>query len=287
MSGSNRSKKETVAAGEAADRRGRAAVREPEHRRFSRVPRRRNRRGVINSLSSLPSCASFRAPPPSATSRKTRCLARSPASSTCGRSSRAAWCCAATRSSSAVSSSTPPPTGRCGGRPTTASWPTSSRCRTDRPADLRKPAHRPHRRTEEDQSRTLHARSRGLSVYMKGRFFWNKRTESASESHRPLRGGLEQDPCTRCRTRASRIPSRSWERPPSRCCRAREAMPRAQGRGVARSRPSTLAGRGAHTLAFVRRLYDWDWAEAEAIPAGPFAQWLLPDGASLAGASAV
>jgi eukaryotic-like serine/threonine-protein kinase len=100
--------------------------------------------------------------------------------------------------------------------------------------------------------------------YMKGRFFWNKRTEGGfKKAIDHFEAAVEQDPVyalpyAGLADSFALMGSAAFEVLPP-----REAMPRAKAAALRALDidPSLVEART--TLAFVRRLYDWDWTEAE------------------------
>jgi serine/threonine protein kinase/tetratricopeptide (TPR) repeat protein len=100
--------------------------------------------------------------------------------------------------------------------------------------------------------------------YMKGRFFWNKRTEAGfKKSIDHFEAAIEQDPVyalpyAGLADSFALMGSAAFE-----MMAPREAMPRAKAAALRALDidPSLVEARTA--LAFVRRLYDWDWVEAE------------------------
>jgi eukaryotic-like serine/threonine-protein kinase len=100
--------------------------------------------------------------------------------------------------------------------------------------------------------------------YMKGRFFWNKRTEGGfKKAIDHFEAAIEQDPVyalpyAGLADSFALMGSAAFE-----VLAPREAMPRAKAAALRAVDidPSLVEART--TLAFVRRLYDWDWAEAE------------------------
>jgi TolB-like protein/tetratricopeptide (TPR) repeat protein len=100
--------------------------------------------------------------------------------------------------------------------------------------------------------------------YMKGRFFWNKRTEEGfKKAIDHFEAAIEQDPLyalpyAGLADTFALMGAAAFEMlPPS------AAMPRAKAAALRAVEidPSLVEART--TLAFVRRFYDWDWSEAE------------------------
>jgi eukaryotic-like serine/threonine-protein kinase len=119
-----------------------------------------------------------------------------------------------------------------------------------------------------EQKKTLKKRfthdPQAYQSYMKGRFFWNKRTEGGfKKAIDHFEAAIEQDPVyalpyAGLADSFALMGSAAFE-----VLAPHEAMPRAKAAALRALDidPSLVEART--TLAFVRRLYDWDWAEAE------------------------
>jgi serine/threonine protein kinase/tetratricopeptide (TPR) repeat protein len=100
--------------------------------------------------------------------------------------------------------------------------------------------------------------------YMKGRFFWNKRTEVGfKKAIDHFEAAIEQDPVyalpyAGLADSFALMGAAAFEMLPP-----REAMPRAKAAALRALEIDASLVEARTTLAFVRRLYDWDWAEAE------------------------
>jgi TolB-like protein/tetratricopeptide (TPR) repeat protein len=100
--------------------------------------------------------------------------------------------------------------------------------------------------------------------YMKGRFFWNKRTESGfKKAIDHFEAAIEQDPVyalpyAGLADSFALMGAAAFEMLPP-----REAMPRAKAAALRAIDIDASLVEARTTLAFVRRLYDWDWPEAE------------------------
>jgi len=119
-----------------------------------------------------------------------------------------------------------------------------------------------------EQKKTLKKRfthdPQAYQSYMKGRFFWQKRTEGGfKKAIDHFEAAIEQDPVyalpyAGLADSFALMGGAAFEMLPP-----REAMPRAKAAALRALNidPSLVEART--TLAFVRRLYDWDWTEAE------------------------
>ena len=100
--------------------------------------------------------------------------------------------------------------------------------------------------------------------YMKGRFFWNKRTEVGfKKAIDHFEAAIEQDPVyalpyAGLADSFALMGAAAFEMLPP-----REAMPRAKAAALRALDIDASLVEARTALAFVRRLYDWDWAEAE------------------------
>jgi eukaryotic-like serine/threonine-protein kinase len=100
--------------------------------------------------------------------------------------------------------------------------------------------------------------------YMKGRFFWNKRTEVGfKKAIDHFEAAIEQDPVyalpyAGLADSFALMGAAAFEMLPP-----REAMPRAKAAALRAIDIDASLVEARTALAFVRRLYDWDWAEAE------------------------
>jgi serine/threonine protein kinase/tetratricopeptide (TPR) repeat protein len=100
--------------------------------------------------------------------------------------------------------------------------------------------------------------------YMKGRFFWNKRTEAGfKKAIEHFEKAIEQDPVyalpyAGLADSYALMGAAAFEMLPP-----RDAMPRAKAAALRALDIDASLVEARTTLAFVRRLYDWDWAEAE------------------------
>lgn len=100
--------------------------------------------------------------------------------------------------------------------------------------------------------------------YMKGRFFWNKRTETGfKKAIDHFEAAIEQDPVyalpyAGLADSFALMGAAAFEMLPP-----RDAMPRAKAAALRAIDIDASLVEARTTLAFVRRLYDWDWPEAE------------------------
>ncbi|HYI12592.1 MAG TPA: protein kinase [Thermoanaerobaculia bacterium] len=119
-----------------------------------------------------------------------------------------------------------------------------------------------------EQKKTLKKRfthdPQAYQSYMKGRFFWNKRTEGGfKKAIDHFEAAIEQDPVyalpyAGLADSFALMGAAAFEMLPP-----REAMPRAKAAAMRALDIDASLVEARTTLAFVRRLYDWDWAEAE------------------------
>jgi len=100
--------------------------------------------------------------------------------------------------------------------------------------------------------------------YLKGRFFWNKRTEDGfKKAIDHFEAAIEQDPVyalpyAGLADSYALMGAAAFEMLPP-----REAMPRAKAAAQRALEIDASLVEAQTTLAFVRRFYDWDWPEAE------------------------
>ena len=100
--------------------------------------------------------------------------------------------------------------------------------------------------------------------YLKGRFFWNKRNEEGfKRAIEHFEEAIEQDPVfalpyAGLADSYALMGAAAFEMLPP-----REAMPRAKAAASRAIDIDPTLAEALTTLAFARRMYDWDWAEAE------------------------
>ena len=119
-----------------------------------------------------------------------------------------------------------------------------------------------------EQKKTLKKRfthdPQAYQSYMKGRFFWNKRTEAGfKKAIDHFEAAIEQDPVyalpyAGLADSFALMGGAAFEMLPP-----RQAMPRAKAAAMRALDIDASLVEARTTLAFVRRLYDWDWTEAE------------------------
>ena len=100
--------------------------------------------------------------------------------------------------------------------------------------------------------------------YLKGRFFWNKRTEEGfQKAIDHFEAAIEQDPVYALPYAGLADSYALMGAAAFELLTPREAMPRAKAAALRALEIDASLAEAQTALAFVRRFYDWDWAEAE------------------------